>query len=227
LPEGLNTQQTKQYRQLIQQKAQAYQDKADQYVKTCIELARKWEICDPSLASYFIPADQPQGRDGQYGSLALIKPSTEVSRQALKDQALLTIYQKMIGGSDDPDIHVALARVYLKQGDYRQAFLAAQNGLSKLKDGQDGLKADLLNLTGVTHLYAGEDREAKEAFKKALGSNPLFGAARINLAGLYHHYGHYGKARELVKMLSADQMSREDVHPRIGALNNEYGMQTH
>lgn len=226
LPAGLNAQQTRQYKQLIQQKAKAYQDKADQYVKTCIELARKWEICDPRLASYFTPADRPQGRDESNDSLAAGTSSAEISLQALKDQALLPIYRKMVGGSEDPANHLALARVYLKQGDYRQAFLVAQNGLNKLKNGQGGLEADLLNLIGVTHLYCGQDREAKEAFKKALGSNPLSAAARINLAGLYHHYGHHDKARELVRAVSTGQVNREDVHPRTGALYHEYGMQT-
>jgi tetratricopeptide (TPR) repeat protein len=226
LPEDLNAQQTRQYRQLIRQKAQAYQDKADQYVKTCIELARKWEICDPRLASYFTPAGQPQGRDGRHDSLAAGKSSTEISLQALKDHALLTIYRKMISGSEDPANHLALARAYLKQGDYRQAFLAAQNGLTKLKGGPDDVEVDLFNLIGLTHLYCGQDREAKEAFKKALGSSPLSGAARVNLAGLYHHYGHHDKALALVRELSAGQVNREDVHPRTGALYNEYSMQT-
>lgn len=226
LPEGLNAQQTQQYRQLIRQKAQAYQDKADQYVKTCIELARKWEICDPRLASYFTPAEQPQGRDERNDSLAAGKSSTEISLQALKHQALLAIYRKMISGSENPANHLALARAYLKQGDYRQAFLAAQNGLTKLKNGQDGLEVDLLNLIGLTHLYCGQDREAKEAFKKALGSNPQSGAARVNLAGLYHYYGHHDKALELVRAMSTGQVNREDVHPRTGALYNEYSMQT-
>jgi tetratricopeptide (TPR) repeat protein len=226
LPEGLNAEQSQQYQHLIREKARAYQDKADQYVKTCIELARRWEICDPRLASYFTPAAHPQGSDGRYDSLAAGKSSTEISLQALKDQRLLPIYQKMIGGSEEPANHLALARAYLKQGDYRQAFLVAQNGLTKLKSGQDGLRVDLLNLIGVTYLYCGQDRQAKEAFKKALGSNPSSSAARINLAGLYHHYGHHDKARELVRGLSAGQVHREDVHPRTGALYNEYGMQT-
>lgn len=227
LPEGLNAQQSQQYRQLIQQKAQAYQDKADQYVKTCIELARKWEICDPRLASYFTPSGQPQGRDGRYDNLAPGKPSAELSQPTLKDPVLLPIYQKMISEPEDPVNHLALARAYLKQGDYRQAFLAAQNGLTKLKGGQDNLKADLFNLIGVTHLYCGQDREAKEAFKRALASNPSSGAARVNLAGLYHHYGHHDQAQELVREVSTVQVNREDVHPRTGALYNEYAMQTH
>ena len=226
LPEGLNAQQTQQYRQLIRQKAQAYQDKADKYVKTCVELARKWEICDPRLASYFTPAENPQGRDGQNDGLSASKPSTEVSQQAFKDQTLLPIYQKLISKPDDPANHLALARAYLKQGDYRQAFLVAQNGLTKVQGGQEGIKADLLNLVGVTHLYSGQDRAAKEDFKRALESNPLSGAARVNLAGLYHHYGHHEKAVELTKVLVADQVNREDVHPRTGALYNEYSMQT-
>ncbi|MEJ2039928.1 MAG: hypothetical protein P8X55_13500 [Desulfosarcinaceae bacterium] len=226
LPEGLSAAQRQQYKQLIQQKAQAYQDKADQYVKTCIELARKWEICDPRLVSYFTPSEHPQGSDGRYDSLMTGQSSREIGQQGLKDKSLMAIYHKMINSGDDPTAHLDLARAYLKEGDFRQAFLAAQNGLTKLKSGQNGLEADLLNLIGVTRLYCGQDQAAKDAFKKALGLNPLSGAARINLAGLYHHYGHHEKAREIAKTLASSQLNREDVHPRTGALYNENDTQT-
>ena len=225
LPEGLNAQQIQQYKQLLQQKAKAYQDKADQYVKTCVELARKWKICDPQLVSYFTPAEKPQGRDGRFDSLSPAKTSAEVSQQALKDQKLLSVYRKMIGTTEDPAVIISLAKAYLQQGDFRQAFLVAQNELSKIQNDQRALKADLLNLIGLTHLYCGQDQEAKEAFIEALELNPSLGAARVNLAGLYQHYGHNDTAQKLMKALGSSQVNREDVHPQIGALN-EYSLQT-
>jgi hypothetical protein len=226
LPDGLSQDQIQQYKQLVAQKARAYQDKADQYVKTCVQLAHKWEICDPRLAAYFVPADNPQGREGGFASFADRKPSSEISQQALKDQGILPIYHKMMSDAKDATALTALAKAYLKQGDYNQACLVAQNGLSKLKSSQPAAMADLYNVIGLAYLNSGQDRKAKEAFQKALENNALLDAARVNLAGLYHHYGHHEKARELISGMVSGQFNQEDVYPRSGALKNEYSMQT-
>ena len=81
VPSELNTEERQQYKTLIQQKAQAYVDKADQYLKTCVQMAHKWEICDPKLYGYFNPASNPQGREEGFKTLSGGRSSAEVSRQ--------------------------------------------------------------------------------------------------------------------------------------------------
>ena len=82
----------------------------------------------------------------------------------------------------------------------------------------------LLNLIGVAHLYGGSDPLAKAAFKRALEADDHLDAARVNLAGLYRHYGHVEKAAELVKRVSPANLDNRAVHPRAGALYNELAM---
>jgi len=224
-PEGLSDQQRQQYKQLIQQKAQAYVDKADQYALTCVEMGRKWEICDPSLTVYFMPVDYPQTGGRRLDSLSSGDPSTEISKQSLQDQEFLRLYEKMIETSDPSPTMVQLAKAYLSRGDYRQAFLCAQNGMAKLDGGQNRTEADLLNVIGLSYLYGGQDQEAREAFKKALQRDPQAGAARVNLAGVYIRYGHQQKASEVTTGLDSSQVISNDVHPRIGAIYNEFSVQ--
>lgn len=225
IPADLTGEQKQQYKNLIRQKAQAYTDKAEQYLKTCIELAKKWEICDPRLFGYFYPAANPQGREDAYSSLSGDRPSAEITRQALRDAEIAALYRKLFKTPDNPALQLELAKAYLKQGDYRQSSLIAKSTLPKLDGSQARLKADFLNLLGMSHLYSGRDALAKETFKRALETNQNMTAARINLAGLYHHYGHADKAADLMAGATPGNVDNDDIHPKIGADYNAYVMQ--
>jgi tetratricopeptide (TPR) repeat protein len=224
IPGDLTAEQKEQYRTLIRQKAQAYSDKAAQYVRTCVELARKWEICDPLLSGYFYPAEKPQGGAGALTSVSGNRASSEIGAGGLNDQTLVDLYRKLLGAPDDGHLNFLLAKAYLKQGDYRQAALVAKNTLAKLDSSQRQLKAGLLNLVGLSHLYCGRDPLAKETFKQALEADAGMAAARINLAGLYRHYGHGEKAAELLNNASATDLDSDEIHPRLGAVFNELVM---
>jgi TolA-binding protein len=225
LPGDLSAAQKQQYSALLRQKAQAYTDKADQYLKTCVELAKKWEICDPKLFGYFYPASNPQGQENAYRSLSGDRPSAEISRQALRESEIAALYRKLLKSSDNHTLQLELAKAYLKHGDYRQASLIAKSALPKLNGGQGPLKADLLNVVGLTHLYCGRDSLAKETFKQALEANQNMAAARINLAGLYKHYGHGDKAAQLISGAPLSDIDHDSIHPQIGANIHEYVMQ--
>lgn len=225
LPADLAEGQKQQYKSLIRQKAQAYTDKADQYLKTCIELARKWEICDPQLTGYFHPAENPQGKENAFGSLSKERASAEVARQSLRDTHLTQLYQKLLKSPDAYDLWLELAKAYLKHGDYRQSTLIVKTTLPKLNGSQGPLKANLLNVLGLSHLYSGRDPLAKDTFKRALDADSGNAAVRINLAGLYQFYGHKEKAADLMQGTSLINVDRESVHPQIGANENAYVMQ--
>ena len=62
----LPPEQREQYVKIIQQKAQAYMDKADQYLQTCIKQAHNWEICDPDLAKYFVNPFEHSGESSEF-----------------------------------------------------------------------------------------------------------------------------------------------------------------
>ena len=226
MPDGLSAAQREQYRNIINQKAQAYADKAAQYVKTCVELARKWEICDPELSGYFYPAERPQGHENILASISGTQHGTEIGQQGLREPIIAGIYRNLLKKPDDGQLQLELAKAYLKQGDYRQTALIVKNAMSKISAGQRSLKAQMLNLLGMCHLYCGHDALAKEAFKRALEADAGLAAARINLAGIYQHYDHRDKAAQLMENMPAENLDREAIHPRIGAIYNELSMQT-
>ena len=226
VPDELNADQREQYKSLIQQKAQAYVDKADQYLKTCVQMAHKWEICDPKLYGYFNPAENPQGREDGFRSISGGRSSAEISRQGLADTTMLGLYQQLLRSPEDPELQLALAKTYMKKGDYRQSALIAQNALAKSTGSKGRTKAQLLNLLGVSQLYCGKDTIAKSTFEQAMKADPGAGEARINLAGLFRHYGHNARASELMSQPMPADLDKDGIHPRIGAIENAYVLQT-
>ncbi len=224
VPQDLTAEQKAQYRDLIRQKAQAYTDKAGQYLKTCVELARKWEICDPALSGYFHPADNPQGGKGVLTSISGGQAGVEIGTQGMKQEPMVKLYGKLLNAPDDGHLQFQLAKHYMKAGDFRQAGLVAKNALPKLDSGQRHIKAELLNLVGLTHLYCGRDPLAKETFKRALEADESLSAARTNLAGIYRHYGHGDKVSDLLKNVSHTNTDSDSIHPRLGAIYNELVM---
>lgn len=218
----LSAGQKKQYVELIAKKAAGYEKKAQQYLATCIKLAHKWEVCDPKLAGYFNPASGPKGREGDFGTFSgKGRVSRAIKEQSFSDQALMAIHQKLL---DDPDnaVHLlALSEAYIQKGDFGQAVITAQGGLSKIKGGAAATAAKLYNLLGVAHLYLGDDRMAREEFKTAIQKDKNLIAARINLSGLYKYYGHQAKAGKIMAAVSgsvAIEQSKDLIHPRAGEL---------
>jgi hypothetical protein len=213
VPQELTSEQKAQYRQLIQQKAQAFSDKAKQYLRTCLELSEKWEICDPELSGYFNPRENPQGKEGVLKSVSIRETSTEIKAQGMKQSPLSDLFVQLLKEPDDGQLQLQLAKTYLKMGDHPQAGLIAKAALPKLEKSQRQLKAELINLVGLSHLYSGRDPLAKESFKMALKTDHRFAAARLNLAGMYRYYGHENKASELMKNGSLEEIDPNSVHP--------------
>ncbi|MBW2366285.1 MAG: tetratricopeptide repeat protein [Deltaproteobacteria bacterium] len=228
VPPDLNETEMQQYLTILQQNAIAYQDKAKQYIQTGVELAQKQEICDSDLAGYFIPAENPRGKEGNYSPLAAGRRCSEIGSQGFTEEPIADLYQRLLRSPKDDTLQFELAKAYLKRNDYRQAALIAQNTLSGLDVGHGDLKAKLLNLIGISRLDCGEDPLAKDTFKRALKADADLTVARINLAGLFHHYGHRRQAAALCAGIDnafASQPNADGIHPRAGALFNEI-MQT-
>jgi Tfp pilus assembly protein PilF len=84
---------------------------------------------------------------------------------------------------------------------------------------QTEVLSQIHNTLGVSWLYLGEDELARDAFKQALDKNSANSAARINLAGLYHYYGHGDKAERLYGQMTANGTKdsiKGQIHPRAG-----------
>ncbi|MBT8342545.1 MAG: tetratricopeptide repeat protein [Desulfatitalea sp.] len=225
VPAELNAQERQQYQELIHQKARAYIDKADKYLQTCVQMAHKWEICDPKLSGYFLPANNPQGSDQGFSGPFAKKQCGQVVARSFDDPAISGAYQRLMAAPEDLTAHLSLAKAYLERSDHRQAALIAKNALSKADGSRRGIKAELFTIIGLSHLYDGNDPLAKEAFKKAMAVDRT-SEARTHLAGLYRHYGHVEKAAELTGTALPAASGQKAVHTGTGATRNAYALQS-
>jgi len=218
---ALTPEQKKQYVQILNQKARQYADKADTYEKTCLQLARKWEICDPRLIGFVSLNGMGADPEHSVKSFAGSNQGVAIAAQSLKDPALRELHHQLIRHPEKMQPFLALADGYLQKGDYRQATLVAQNTLSKGMGKQADVISQIHNTLGVSWLYLGEDELARDAFKQALEQNTANAAARINLAGLYHYYGHEGNAERMYGEITAKVTKNSikgRIHPRAGDL---------
>ncbi|MFV1951901.1 MAG: tetratricopeptide repeat protein [Nitrospinota bacterium] len=198
LPPDLTPGQQKQYLQIINQKARAYMEKADQYLETGVEQAHKWEICDPKLAAYFNTSSESSREYGSYsGSIS----SVEIEAEYLQDESLRNFHSRLMQNPKDTNTLRALAEAYIERGDFRHSILIAQKTLDEIQDKPEPLRASVYNILGVAYLNSSVDSLAKDAFKKALAIDPENIGARINLAGLYRYYGHIAEANSIYNSL--------------------------
>jgi cellulose synthase operon protein C len=216
VPDSLTPEQKDQYRAIIGQKAQAYADRADQYLKTCTQQARKWEICNPEAAGYFnppAPGDAPK----QYSSFSRAPAPVEISVQCLNDQDLKALHEKLMKSKGNGENLLPLMEAYMSRGDYPLAILIAGKALDDKKGLNAPAQARIYNSLGVSYLYTGDDSRAQDAFKKALSADPGRLAPKANLAALYAHYGHTDRAKQLYSGITPAKMAEKTtdvIHPR-------------
>ncbi len=216
---ALSPEQKQQYIQLIAQKSDGYATKAYQYLETCAKQAHKWELCDPQLVEYYnsLSDYNYNGRIKKSRSFAGLASSVEIVEQSLKDESLKNLHYRLMKSPDNADLLLELANAYTKKGDFDLSVLITQKILGEKNKVSKQIKAIAYNTLGVSNLLNGDDQTAKDAFKKALEIDSEHIGARINLAGLYQHYGHIEKADNIYKKL-ADSKGKENitsiVHPR-------------
>ncbi len=214
----LPPEQRAQYLAIVEEKARGYEARGREYREQCVELARRWETCDPRMAPYFI-ADMARLRAAR----AAGPPPRETGDEWLTDPGLLALHKEAMGSPGDPAVLGRLAARYLELGDYPHALVIARRALDEAGDAEPGARADLYNILGVAHLYAGQDPLAKEAFLRALEARPDHAAARVNLAGLYRLYEHHDRAAELYRALrGAPGPADGAIHPRSRELYDAF-----
>ncbi len=134
VPADFTPEQKEQYTQLISQKANTYKDKADQYLQTCVQQGRKWEICDPALAGYFNPPSDPGGSFKGFAPFSEKAPASEISDGCLMDQELKGLHEQLLKTKKDIPALLTLCEAYMKRGDYWHASFIAQKALDEKKD---------------------------------------------------------------------------------------------
>lgn len=82
--------------------------------------------------------------------------------------------------------------------------------------------ADVYNMLGVIEHIEGRFDSSIKLFKEALGINPNYTEALLNLAVLYNDLGHYGEAKALYANLHKNKKgTKKDIEPVLkGKLSN-------
>ncbi len=220
LPE-LSPEEKPQYVKLIHDKAQGYDEKADQYLTTFNELVHKWEIFDQKPAQYTMTS----GGQGNNNSFSVSHPPSQIGIEFLVDAELKVLHDTLMKNARDVKTLHALARGYLERGDYLQSMLIAQKAIEELQDGNEPLKANFYNVIAISRMNSRHDEEAKHALKEALKLDPGLIDAKINLAALYQHYGHAEHARMIYESLPNTLLVEEStdlVHPKAKELYSAY-----
>jgi len=226
IPAELSPEQQEQYAQLIEEKANAYGEKAEEYLKTCIQQARKWEVCEPDLAAYYLPSPESTGAAKPNEPFCAKAPDAEISDGCLADAELKGLHEQLLRTKNDSTALLALCEAYMKRGDYRHAVLIAHKALDECKDLNILVEVRMNVCMGLSYLYLNEDSLARDAFKKALSLDGNDVRSRMNLAALYTHYGHDELADTLYEGLApladADQ---EDIliHPKAKEIYHAHG----
>jgi Flp pilus assembly protein TadD len=120
---------------------------------------------------------------------------------------------------------LSLAGKYISKSDYRHAMLILDKAIENNSSEDPRKKAKLYNALGVSCLYTGDDRQAKDAFKHAVEADAKNLGARMNLAGLMQYYGHNEKARAIYETILDNELSGHEaylVHPRARELYYAY-----
>lgn len=217
----LTPEQEKQYFKIVNKKAQKYVEKANEYLKTSIELVHKWEIVDPKLTKY---SNGSAGLE-EVSFFSGTGPLVKIEEDFLKDEKLKNLHGDLMKSPNDMKTLLSLSKVYLERGDYLHPILIAQKAIDEIKIKKDPLKARFHNTIAVSQLYNMKDTAAKNSLRRALKIDPRNIGARINLAGLYQHYGHKTKAEKMYRSLPNSGLvenSTDLIHPKAMELYYAY-----
>ena len=159
---------------------------------------QKWLTCDPALAIYLFDSDSPDGHLKQALPFSASTTSIEIAERFLEIEPLRGLHEKLMHDPSDGQTQLALAAAYMDARDFKQAVLISKKLLDSVEPAQKQTKAAAYNLLGMAYLYDGNDPAAKDAFQKALIEEPENVNAKVNLAGLFKHYGHRQTRRKII-----------------------------
>jgi hypothetical protein len=214
LPE-LTEEEKKAYIAAINEKALAYSKKGDQYMDTCAELSKKWEICDPQMVVYYQPEYRSDSQNNTFKIFNGRISDKQVGKDSLSDQQLRPLYDSLYSKSGQFVSLMALSKAYINKKDFGQAILVARSMMENIPDKDKRVEATLYTILGVCHLYMGEDNLARDEFKQALKLDKDSIEAKINLAGLYSYYGHKDKSMAMKTGINGSEItSSELIHPK-------------
>jgi len=176
----------RQYRQLIEKKALAYEQSAAQFKQTFNARLQKWSLCDPQFISWMKMIEPSKSPQRPFSKKII---NVNKSMEMMPSLALINLYEKRAKSPNSLTQLVALAQAYMDRKEWGQAFLLCTDGI-RMDRISDIQKSALLTIQGNACLVQQKDRMAQTLFTKAIDLNSENQEAQSAHKALMRHYGY-------------------------------------
>lgn len=204
IPKGLTPDLVAAYRQAIQTQSEEYKSKSNQYFKSCLNNAEKFEVF-----TLFVKGCRTSGDylvDEAIDEVKIRKPAGATKVTAV----VQGIRQNLLDKPDQPELIKKLGEIYLRNQDYGMAKLAFSRYLEmKPKN------AEALSWLGVVEMHGQDFEKAKIYFKSSLSYNKNVTLSQLGLASMYKKFGFLQLYSQISTKLPADRKRYAGVHPWI------------
>lgn len=204
IPKGLTPDVVKAYKQAIQTQSDDYKAKSNQYFKSCLSNAEKFEVF-----TLFVKGCRSNGEyivDEAIDDVNVRKPAGN----AKAGSDVQSIRQSLLDKSDQPDLIKKLGVIYLRNQDYGMSKLAFNRYLELKPENSEGLA-----YLGVIEMYSQDFEKAKSYFRSSLRINKNEGLAEVGLAAMYKKFGFQALYKGSMAKLPVNRKQFSQIHPWI------------
>ncbi len=202
VPKGLTPDVVQAYKQAIQGKADEYKNKSNQYFRSCLSNAEKFEVF-----TLFVKGCRSGGDyivDEVIDEVNSRKPAGKTNAD------ILAIRKSLLDKPDQPEKVKRLGEIYVRSQDYGMAKLAFNRYLEMKPQSADGLA-----WLGVVEMYNSDFEKAKSYFKASLKADGKADLSRLGLAAMYKKFGFQELFKQTSSKLPASRKEYAQVHPWI------------
>ena len=204
IPKGLTPDVVAAYKQAVQTQSEEYRNKSNQYFKSCLNNAEKFEVF-----TLFVKGCRTSGDylvDEAIDEVKTRKPAGTVKATA----EVQGIRQSLLDKADQPELIKKLGQIYLRNQDYGMAKLAFNRYLEMKPQ-----NAEALSWLGVVEMYSQDYEKAKNYFKSSLGFDQKTGLSQLGLASMYKKFGFQQLYSQTLPKLPANRKQYSQTHPWI------------
>lgn len=204
IPKGLTPDVVAAYKQAIQTQSEEYRNKSNQYFKSCLSNAEKYEVF-----TLFVKGCRTGGDylvDEAIDEIKIRKPAGAAKASA----EVQAIRQSLLDKPDQPDLVKKLGQIYLRSQDYGMAKLAFNRYLEMKPQ-----NAEALSWLGVIEMFNQDFEKAKNYFKSSLNLDKRAGLSLLGLASMYKKFGFQQLYSQISTKFPADRQPYTQVHPWI------------
>ena len=202
IPKGLPPEVVAQYKQAIQTQSDEYRAKGNQYFKSCLNNAEKYEVF-----TLFVKGCRSNGDyivDEAIDEINVRKPAGRSTPDVQK------IRQTLLDKPDQPELVKQLGLIYIRNQDYGMAKLAFNRYL-EMSPGS----AEATAYLGVIEMYNLDFEKAKNYFKAAQKMEKGTPLSQIGLAAMYKKFGFQQLYSQISSKLPANRKQFTQLHPWI------------